>query len=58
MNIVTAYEKVSAARAKNRATSLDLINGILSDFLEMHGDRRFADDKAVVAGIAYLENIP
>jgi len=55
---MTAYEKVSAAREKTRATSLDLINAIFSDFLEMHGDRRFANDRAIVTGIAYLENIP
>jgi len=56
--MMTAYEKVTAARDKKRSTSLDLINGIFTDFLEMHGDRRFADDKAIVAGIAYLENMP
>ncbi len=55
---MTAYERVNLARAKNRQTSLDFINGIFTGFLEMHGDRRFADDKAVVAGIAYLENMP
>ena len=55
---MTAYDRVTAARAKKRSTSLDLINGIFSDFLEMHGDRRFADDKAIVTGIAYLDNIP
>jgi len=55
---MTAYEKVSAARDKNRATSLDLINGIFTDFLEMHGDRRFANDRAIVTGIAYLDDIP
>jgi len=55
---MTAYEKVAAARAKDRFTSLDLINSIFNNFLEMHGDRRFADDKAIVAGIAYLCNIP
>lgn len=55
---MTAYEKVMAARAKNRFTSLDLIQEIFGDFLEMHGDRRFADDKAVVAGIAYLDKMP
>ena len=54
----TAYEKVSAARAKNRFTSLDLINGVFDSFIEMHGDRRFADDKAIVAGIAYLGGMP
>jgi len=55
---MTAYERVAAARAKTRATSLDLINSIFTDFMEMHGDRRFADDKAIVAGIAYLDEIP
>ena len=55
---MTAYERVATARAKNRATSLDLINSIFTDFMEMHGDRRFADDKAIVAGIAYLDEIP
>jgi len=56
--MMNAYEKVAAARAKERFTSLDLINNIFDSFLEMHGDRRFADDKAIVAGIAYLESIP
>jgi len=55
---MTAYERVTAARAKKRATSLDMINGIFSDFLEMHGDRRFADDRAIVAGLAYLGDMP
>ena len=55
---MTAYEKVRAAREKGRNTSLDLINGIFNGFLEMHGDRRFADDKAIVAGIAWLDKMP
>jgi len=55
---MTAYDKVTAAREKKRLTSLDMINGIFEDFLEMHGDRRFADDKAIVTGIAYLDNMP
>jgi len=55
---MTAYERVTAARDKKRPTSLDLINGIFDDFMEMHGDRRFADDKAIVAGIAYLDGKP
>jgi len=56
--MMTAYDKVLAARDKKRLTSLDMINGIFTDFLEMHGDRRFADDKAIVAGIAYLNEMP
>ena len=55
---MTSYERVIAARDKKRSTSLDLINGIFEEFLEMHGDRRFADDKAIVTGIAYLNNTP
>ena len=55
---MTAYDIVTAARDKKRSTSLDIINGIFTDFMEMHGDRRFADDKAIVAGIAYLEDKP
>jgi len=55
---MTAYERVMAARDKKRLTSLDMIHGVFTDFLEMHGDRRFADDKAIVAGIAYLDNMP
>ena len=55
---MTAYDKVISARDKKRLTSLDMIDGIFTDFMEMHGDRRFADDKAIVAGIAYLEDKP
>jgi acetyl-CoA carboxylase carboxyl transferase subunit alpha len=51
---MTAYEKVSAARAKGRFTSKDFIENIFSGFIEMHGDRRFADDKAIIAGLAWL----
>jgi len=55
---MTAYDRVTAAREKKRLTSLDMINGIFDDFLEMHGDRRFADDKAIVTGLAYLDGMP
>ena len=53
-----AYDKVSAARAKGRATSLDYIHEIFDGFMEMHGDRRFGDDKSIVAGIALLDDMP
>jgi len=55
---MTAIEKVAAARANGRLTSLDLINRIFTGFMEMHGDRRFGDDRAIVAGIAYLDRTP
>jgi len=53
-----AYERVAAARAKGRMTALGFINKVFSGFMEMHGDRRYADDKAIVAGIAYLDKAP
>ncbi len=55
---MTAYDKVKAARAKGRATSLNYINAIFDSFMEMHGDRRFADDAAIMTGIAELGGIP
>ena len=54
----TAYEQVLAARSKDRLTGFDFINGLFSGFLELHGDRRFADDPAIVGGLAYLGDIP
>ena len=54
----TAYDHVLAARAKDRLTSLDYIKGLFNGFIELHGDRRFADDPAVVGGLAYLMDIP
>ena len=52
--MAAAYEKVQTARAKGRATGLSFIKNIFTDFIELHGDRRFADDPAIVGGIAEL----
>ena len=52
--MATAYEKVQLARGKGRATGLSFIQNIFTDFIELHGDRRFADDPAIVGGIAQL----
>lgn len=54
----TVYDYVLAARSKNRMTSLDYINGMFADFIELHGDRRFADDPSVIGGLAYLGDVP
>ncbi|MCI9174045.1 MAG: hypothetical protein HFH49_03725 [Lachnospiraceae bacterium] len=51
---IGAWEIVKKARAVNRPTSLDYINGIFFDFVEFHGDRVIGDDHAVVGGIASL----
>ena len=55
---MSAYDKVLLARAKGRATGLSYIDHIFEDFVELHGDRRFADDPAIVGGIATLEGKP
>lgn len=49
-----AYESVKIARDSKRPTSMDYINAIFRDFFELHGDRRFGDDAAIVAGLAHL----
>jgi acetyl-CoA carboxylase carboxyl transferase subunit alpha len=53
-----AYSRVQAARAKGRQTSLDFIHTLFTDFIELHGDRRYMDDRAIVAGIARLSGRP
>jgi acetyl-CoA carboxylase carboxyl transferase subunit alpha len=55
MNERTAIEKVRLARHPNRPYTLDLVNLLFEDFVELHGDRRFADDPALVAGFAKLD---
>ena len=52
---MTAYECVQASRAKGRPTALGYIGAMIDDFVEMHGDRRFGDDPAIVAGIGRLD---
>ncbi|MCL2841535.1 MAG: acetyl-CoA carboxylase carboxyltransferase subunit alpha [Defluviitaleaceae bacterium] len=55
---MTAYERVCKTRANDRSTSIDYIESIFTAFTEMHGDRRFGDDKSVIAGIALLNSMP
>lgn len=55
---MSAIDKVKAARAKGRPTGIDYISNIFSDFIELHGDRRFGDDNAVVAGIGRISGMP
>lgn len=53
-----AYDRLTAARAKGRPTGLSYVRQIFDDFVEMHGDRRFGDDKAIVAGVGRLCGMP
>lgn len=55
---VSAWERVQRARAQDRPGAMDYIREIFKDFLELHGDRHFADDGAVVGGIGYFDGCP
>ncbi|MBL7081861.1 MAG: acetyl-CoA carboxylase carboxyltransferase subunit alpha [Candidatus Omnitrophica bacterium] len=52
---LTAWQRVQIARHPARPYTLDYIQMFLSDFIELHGDRNFADDKAIVAGFVRLD---
>lgn len=52
------WERVQIARHPERPSTLDYIKEIFSDFIELHGDRNFADDAAIVGGIASFEGTP
>lgn len=52
-----AWQKLEIARDIERPTSLDYIENIFDDFIELHGDRDFAEDGAIVCGIGSINNI-
>lgn len=52
------YEKLRAIRGSTRATAGEYIDAIFTDFTELHGDRRYADDPAIVGGLAMLDGTP
>ena len=56
--IMKVWDKVSAARQVTRLGAEDYIAGIFDQFLELHGDRYFRDDPAILGGIAYLDGQP
>jgi acetyl-CoA carboxylase carboxyl transferase subunit alpha len=55
---ITPAERIQLARHPNRPTTLDYINYLITDFVQLHGDRRFSDDHAMVGGIGMFEGIP
>ena len=57
-NKLTPWERVVLARKADRPKALDYINLIFTDFMELHGDRLFADDKSIIGGIGLLNEIP
>ena len=55
-NVLMAWERVEIARNPKRKTALDYINEIFDEFIELHGDRCYGDDKAMVCGLGRIEN--
>jgi acetyl-CoA carboxylase carboxyl transferase subunit alpha len=53
-----AWQRVQLARHPKRPHSVDYIQRLFSDFQEIHGDRNFADDAAIIAGMAQFANRP
>lgn len=53
-----AWDKVKLARSVDRLSAEDYIGEIFEKFMELHGDRQFRDDPAIVGGIAYLDGQP
>lgn len=54
----TAFERVQLARHADRPYTLDLIERLFEEFVELHGDKRFADDPAIVCGLARFHGLP
>lgn len=55
---LTPWQRVQIARHNERPTTLDYIEHLFTDFMEMHGDRLYGDDEAIVSGIGKYKGIP
>src|SRR6188508_571851 len=55
---LTPWQRVQVARHPSRPTTLDYVDGLFTDFVELHGDRCFADDHAIVTGTAFYKGKP
>lgn len=55
---MNSYEKLKTARKNGRPTGIAYIDGIMENPIELHGDRRYGDDGAIVSGLAYIGEIP
>ncbi len=55
---LTRWQRVQLARHPQRPYTLDYVNGMFENFMELHGDRAFRDDPAIVGGWATLDNQP
>ncbi|MFD1358475.1 acetyl-CoA carboxylase carboxyl transferase subunit alpha [Fictibacillus halophilus] len=52
------WDRVQIARHAERPTTLDYISYLFTDFIELHGDRLFGDDEAIVGGVAFYKGLP
>jgi acetyl-CoA carboxylase carboxyl transferase subunit alpha len=52
------WQCVQVARHPNRPSTLDYVDRLLTEFTELHGDRRFGDDKAIIAGFGFFHDEP
>ncbi|SCG84181.1 acetyl-CoA carboxylase carboxyltransferase subunit alpha [Proteiniborus sp. DW1] len=55
---LSPWHKVKIARLQERPTTMDYIKGLISNFVELHGDRYYGDDSAIIGGIGKLNDIP
>ena len=55
---MTAWQRVELSRRKDRPVGSDYIDALFTDFVEFHGDRYFADDKAIIGGVARFHGTP
>ena len=55
---LTAWQRVELSRRKDRPVGSDYIDALFTDFVEFHGDRYFADDKAIIGGVAKFHGMP
>lgn len=57
-SLAEAWDRVQISRMNDRPVGSDYIRELFTDFIEFHGDRYFADDKAVIGGVARFRGIP
>ena len=53
---INSYESIQISRHPRRPNTLELISYMCSEFIELHGDRNYHDDKAIVGGLAKIDN--
>lgn len=57
MNNISAWDRVEIARNPKRKTAIDYIECIFDEFIELHGDRLYKDDKSIICGLAEFDNL-